>query len=266
MQHYEVEDNIDFYAELLKDDNTLIDSAEEINSNICLLTQQPLDKTSLTLPCKHSFNYSALFNEVKIQKKDPYCNDSYDTNKAYSFGMNCPYCRTKYGYILPPCHKIPSAKANVAFVNKKAHGHMSFDIYCEYNDNEDFCNDVYITNIGKYCKKHYQEIIKQNKQLEKNASKKFNKKQNKDTGNELNAISKQQKQYIFLAEPINHDILEIFKELSVIQLRTLIKQNKLKLTGKKEDLINRLHNYYHNDINVGELMTIVKNYLVVNNI
>lgn len=266
MQHYEVEDNIDFYAELLKDDDSFIDNSEETNSNICLLTQQPLDKTAITLPCKHSFNYLALFNEVKIQKKDPYCNDNYDTNKAYSFGMNCPYCRTKYGYILPPCHKIPNAKSNVVFVNKKAHGHMSFNIYCEYKDNEDFCNDVYVTNIGKYCKQHYQEIMKQNKQLEKKTVSKLNQKKNKETGNELNAISKKSKQYIYLSEPINHEILEIFKELSVIQLRALIKQNKLKFTGKKEDLINRLHNYYHNDINVGELMTIVKNYLVVNNI
>lgn len=258
MPQYTIEDNIDFYSELMKDDDN--DNDQHTNANICLLTQQPLDNTALTLPCNHSFNYTALFNEVKIQKKDPYSKNNYDTNKAYSHGMNCPYCRTKYNFILPQCYKIPHVKNNVEFVNKRTNCNLPFDIYCKYKNNVEFCDDVFMTNIGKYCKQHYQIIIKEQKKKEKEELKKIINEGNTDVklvDNKSKHMFKNVKT-IELFEPINHNIIAILKGLSVIYLKRLNKHHNLKVSGTKEILINRLHNYYYyNFSTIEDILSIV---------
>lgn len=253
---YELEDNIDFYAELMKDDNAT-DLDEQLNNEtLCLLTQQPLDKTALTLPCKHSFNYLPLFNEVKIQKNpkknNPHYLDAFDTNKPYSHGMNCPYCRTKHSFILPQCYKIPNTKSNVALVNKKTTSHIPFDVYCEYNDNAEYCDDVYVTNVGKYCKHHYEIVVKEKKKAEREALKKQQNSVNANASsiNLSPAKPKKVEQCISLIEPINYNLIDILKALKVTQLKEFIKENKLKFSGKKENLINSLHNYYYYTVNI----------------
>ena len=50
-------DNIDFYSE--------INNEEEINKDdICLITQNTLDKDHISLECGHKFNYDAIFNDI----------------------------------------------------------------------------------------------------------------------------------------------------------------------------------------------------------
>ena len=62
MTNYIIEDDIDFYKELnMSSDNNL--------NNTCLITNEPLGKNKITLPCNHSFNYLPLYKEVCKQKK-----------------------------------------------------------------------------------------------------------------------------------------------------------------------------------------------------
>jgi hypothetical protein len=80
--NYIVEDKFDFYGELNND--TPID----ISSNaICMISHKPLTYNSITLPCKHSFNYLPLYSELCLHN-----------NKQY---ISCPYCRIKLNKLIP---------------------------------------------------------------------------------------------------------------------------------------------------------------------
>lgn len=61
--NYILNNNIDFYAELNKDSDD-----ESSDENTCLLTDLPLDKNSIKLPCSHEFNFYPLYKEVFQQK------------------------------------------------------------------------------------------------------------------------------------------------------------------------------------------------------
>ena len=56
-KHYIIEDNLDFKTELT--DKTISD-----NNSRCLISQQVLTRSHITLPCSHKFNYIPLYNEV----------------------------------------------------------------------------------------------------------------------------------------------------------------------------------------------------------
>ena len=65
---YTIEDDIDFYSELNKSE----DCEEEVLSDDykrCLITGKILEQNSITLDCKHSFNYISLFKEVSRQSE-----------------------------------------------------------------------------------------------------------------------------------------------------------------------------------------------------
>ena len=79
-QIYKVEDEFDFYKALNETD----DLSDE---NICMITHLPLTLNSVTLPCKHSFNYMPLYTEFCIHHN--YRN------------IRCPYCRTEFDKFLP---------------------------------------------------------------------------------------------------------------------------------------------------------------------
>ena len=52
----------DFYK-LLEEENEIIDE-----DKCCLITKMPLEDNHVKLLCGHSFNYEAIYNEVKHQK------------------------------------------------------------------------------------------------------------------------------------------------------------------------------------------------------
>lgn len=86
--NYIVEDNFDFYSELkggLSTDTIVKDASAA--SAVCMISHEPLTYNSITLPCKHSFNYVPLYNELCIHN-----------NKQY---INCPYCRSKSDKLIP---------------------------------------------------------------------------------------------------------------------------------------------------------------------
>jgi hypothetical protein len=72
-----------------------------IDDNICHITFEPLDKDYIILDCKHTFNYEAIFKEVKQQK----IVNRKEIQKIPKYCIKCPYCRFVQKGILP--HRKP---------------------------------------------------------------------------------------------------------------------------------------------------------------
>lgn len=151
MQNYIIEDDINFFDELNKENDE-----NEINEHICLLTHLPLLDNYITLPCNHKFNYLDLYNEIYNLKhagfKYKYCQNLSSEN------IRCPYCRKTFKLSLPfiPIYNLPAN--NLIFSNKN-----KLSLYnCTYknksgkNKNE-LCNNCYAfkSKLGIYCNKHY---------------------------------------------------------------------------------------------------------------
>lgn len=83
--NYTIDENFDFYSEL---NQVLQTKDEKLDSNpICMISHEPLSYNSITLSCKHSFNYLPLYNELCLHN-----------NKQY---IICPYCRAKADKLIP---------------------------------------------------------------------------------------------------------------------------------------------------------------------
>ena len=89
--NYIIEGDIDFWNEL-NDDSEDKDKIEK-----CLLTNAPLSRNYITLPCGHKFNYRPLFNEI-IHSKNY---QKYNKFPLKNYEIRCPYCRTRHQKLLP---------------------------------------------------------------------------------------------------------------------------------------------------------------------
>ena len=92
--NYIVEDNFDFFSEIMKNST----KEPETSNETCLLSGVPLSNNHIELQCKHKFNYINLFNEIKIQKT--IYNVNSNTRLKYNEIM-CPYCRQITKQLLP---------------------------------------------------------------------------------------------------------------------------------------------------------------------
>ena len=111
-----IEDNIDFYSEINKEE-------EIIQDDICLITQNPLDKNHIILDCGHKFNYDAIFNDI-INHKTKF--NKLEKQFLNTNEIRCPYCRNIQDKLLPSNNLFP-----------KIHGVNYFDDY------------IYLLNIFK---------------------------------------------------------------------------------------------------------------------
>ena len=75
--NYEIEGNLDFYS-LLNTSNKELEN-DISNNNLCLISYEKLTDNSITLDCKHSFNYYPLYQEIYNQKRN--FNKYFDINK-----------------------------------------------------------------------------------------------------------------------------------------------------------------------------------------
>lgn len=91
---YNVEGEIDFYAELNKNMvcNPIL---EDDDTNKCLITRLPLVDGFVRMECGHSFNYLPLYNELVQQQKPSIC------GYAKIGRVVCPFCRHSQQTILP---------------------------------------------------------------------------------------------------------------------------------------------------------------------
>ena len=165
-----LEDNINFYDELNKSDDE-----DDDDENICLLSNMPLDKNCIKLPCNHTFNFYALYKEVINQKT--YTPSSHlNTDRLYIHQIKCPYCRQKCDYLLPHV-KINDNVNFILGVNSPEKYSMSYH-KCEYimksgkNKNNKCSKSAFYIDDNCYCSKHHSIIKKkQEKQEEKEKEK-----------------------------------------------------------------------------------------------
>ena len=153
-----LEDNINFYDELNKSDDE-----DDDDENICLLSNMPLDKNCIKLPCNHTFNFYALYKEVINQKT--YTPSSHlNTDRLYIHQIKCPYCRQKCDYLLPHV-KINDNVNFIIGVNSPEKYSMSYH-KCEYimksgkNKNNKCSKSAFYIDDNCYCNKHHSIIKK----------------------------------------------------------------------------------------------------------
>ena len=87
--NYIIEGDIDFWNEL-NDDSDDKDKIEK-----CLLTNSPLSRNYITLPCDHKFNYKPLYNEIIHSK------NYQKYNKFPLKSYQIPYVITSQFHLLP---------------------------------------------------------------------------------------------------------------------------------------------------------------------
>jgi len=174
---------------------------EKDNSLICLISHEPLTYNSVTLPCNHSFNYLPIYNELCLNI------NNFNKGSYHKKHIICPYCRTKSEKLLP---YIPLPSIN------KINGVNSPEILCLPSPKCSYlvktgikqgmlCNKLCIeSEYGNFCIKHI--------------------KHNKDN----------------LITEWSTDKEKMFKTKSVAELKTMLKEKGLKISGVKKDLVNRL--------------------------
>ena len=86
--------NEDFNSQLYK----LLSDQNEVDDNVCLITNLPLEHEYITLQCDHKFNYKSIFNEISKQK----CHyNQLEVTRLKKNQIKCPYCRNIQGGLLP---------------------------------------------------------------------------------------------------------------------------------------------------------------------
>ena len=201
MTNYIIEGNINFYDELYK---SLDDEDDANDTNLCQITGMPLTNNSVTLECKHKFNYNAIYKEIYRQK---YVFKSYDTrqlskhnlkkflNSKLDYYIKCPYCRDIQFTILPyyeelglePKYGINSLDKKYSYNPIYNNTNLYGDTGCcvvygiLFENNKPPCNIVYSSGAKcnnkytsflpgtelSYCFNHYKNGLREFKLVEK---------------------------------------------------------------------------------------------------
>ena len=109
MVKYNIEGDIDFYAELYKSLD-IEDNLEE-DKNICLITSQPLTDKHVIMSCGHKFNYIAIYKDI-VNHKQKFNQKECTTGALDADQIRCPYCRKKQNNLLPYYEELGLEKVN----------------------------------------------------------------------------------------------------------------------------------------------------------
>lgn len=149
---YNIEGNVDFYAEL---NNPLIPDINIDDTELCLITRLPLTVDFIQLECKHKFNYLPLYNDLVQQTKPSIC------GYAKSGRIVCPYCRHSQQTLLPfnvaykpilGVNLYPGKLCKDANV-KRCYSNDACEMFVSFN----FCTTEYtykLSNGKHYCEGH----------------------------------------------------------------------------------------------------------------
>ena len=140
--------------------NSILNQEDE-NKEYCLISNEPLNETRITLPCGHCFNYLPLLYDLINYKKAHYNNNNH-----------CPYCReTIYGtipyrYDISKIHcKDINYPTNKCYVNNECcYKDCSRNATIPHLDDTYICYRHYKLYINK---KNRQEIREKNKEDKK---------------------------------------------------------------------------------------------------
>ena len=142
-----VEDNFDFWSELNKKDNFILDDSH------CLLSKESLGQNHIVLPCGHKFNYQPLCKEIANLK---YPCKTYSRQICLNRNqICCPYCRKVFDKLLPkiPLYKLSLPKHVCSDLNSIQMKKCTFHL-CEKTN-------AFDSDYGVLCTKHYTKRSKQ---------------------------------------------------------------------------------------------------------
>jgi hypothetical protein len=117
---YNIEDNIDFYSELLKLKSNLEEpQIKDDCEDVCLISNTKLTDNYISLTCGHKFNYIPLYHDI-YNHKTKYNMKETPYNKLKYYEIRCPYCRTKQNKLLPYYPELISDKVHgVNYIDDK---------------------------------------------------------------------------------------------------------------------------------------------------
>tara|TARA_B100001059_G_C17778699_1_gene552809 strand:- start:471 stop:1079 length:609 start_codon:yes stop_codon:yes gene_type:complete len=193
---------MNFYELLNEELNTTL------NNDICLITQETLLDNYITLKCGHKFNYLPLYNEVVKQKIVP---SSLETIRVKVNEIKCPYCRTITPNIMPFID-ISGVKLikGVNYPKKYCLIIHKCDWVYKFGKNKGTCcnKPAIKTENGILCKTHLNKYLSKNENLEKTKNYGFD--------------------------------IKNYKNYTIKELKNILKNMNLKVSGTKSDLIERL--------------------------
>jgi hypothetical protein len=202
--NYITDTNFDFYSELN-------DLNEDNNSNICMISHEPLTYNSITLPCKHSFNYLPIYNEICLHTNISQNNHRKPVQKK---NIICPYCRSKCEKLLPfiPLPTVTKL-CGVNWPEASCMPSPKCSYIIKYGKKKGMpCNSNGIENEhGIICSKH-------------------------DKPNTINTINNVNN----VSNDWSPEKEKVLKTYSVAELRVMLKEKGLKISGLKKELVNRL--------------------------
>ena len=134
MLKYNIEGNIDFFAELYKSlDEEVNEHKTEEDDNLCLISKSPLTDKFVQLECGHKFNYIPLYLDVKNHKQ------LFNVMEGSSSRLNideirCPYCRKRQKGLLPYYEGFGLKEHGVNYIDPNVHYYVSSNSKkkCEY--------------------------------------------------------------------------------------------------------------------------------------
>lgn len=134
MLKYNIEGNIDFFAELYKSlDEEVNEHKTEEDDNLCLISKSPLTDKFVQLECGHKFNYIPLYLDVKNHKQ------LFNVMEGSSSRLNideirCPYCRKRQKGLLPYYEGLGLKEHGVNYIDPNVIYYVSSNCKkkCEY--------------------------------------------------------------------------------------------------------------------------------------
>jgi hypothetical protein len=177
------------------------------NGEKCLISNEVLVPNAITLECNHKFNYMELYYEVVEQKTKKIL----DNSKLKLNEIKCPYCRSISKNLLP-YFKYYNTKP-LKGVDHPADLSIKLN-ECQYIEkNSELCGkNACITKFGIFCNNHVKYNIKEEEILSNTST----------------------------------NVLNLYKKKTIKELKKELQEHAIKLSGKKEELINRLIIYYYN--------------------
>ena len=134
MLKYNIEGNIDFFAELYKSlDEEVNEHKTEEDNNLCLISNGPLSDKFVKLECGHKFNYIPLYLDIKNHKQ------LFNVMEGSSGRLNideirCPYCRKRQKGLLPYYEELGLKEHGVNYIDPNINYYVSSNCKkkCEY--------------------------------------------------------------------------------------------------------------------------------------
>jgi len=190
-----IEGNIDFFKELYKslDEEETQDLNKKDNyameTDLCLITNQPLENHYVKMNCGHKFNYLPLYKYL-INYKQKFNSMESSKQKLDINEIRCPYCRFRQNELLPYYDDICGVKKINGINNEFVKNIFNVGIKnpcCSYkihdiSTNTSFLCGKYFTGQlpdkykekyqGYFCRSHIKKTIKTIEKEEKEKMKK----------------------------------------------------------------------------------------------